>query len=72
MRPARLCALAALSALLGGCLEVDQYPAWVDGQIAGKRDNLPYQVRFHNDKLAWSAQIQNRTLKQNEYNRAKP
>lgn len=72
MKPARLAALAALTALLSGCLEVEQHPAWVDGQIAGKRDNLPYQVLFHNDKLAWSAAIQDRTLKQNEYNRAKP
>lgn len=72
MRPARTAALAALCALLGGCLEVAQYPAWVNGEIAGKAENLPYQVRFHNDKLAWSAAIQNRTLKQNEYLRALP
>ncbi len=65
-------ALAMLCALLGGCLEVEQYPAWVKGQFAGKPDNLPYQVWFHNDKLAWSAAIQNRTLKQNEYLRAMP
>ena len=72
MRPARTFALAGLCALLGGCLEVDQYPVWMKGEIAGKPDNLPYQVRFHNDKLAWSAAIQDRTLKQNEYIRAKP
>lgn len=71
MRPARILALAAC-ALLGGCLEVDQYPAWYEGEIAGKPDNLPYQLRFHNDRLAWSAAIQDRTLKQNEYIRAKP
>jgi hypothetical protein len=72
MRPARAIALAGLCALLGGCLEVDQHPVWVKGEIAGKPDNLPYQVRFHNDKLAWSAAIQDRTLKQNEYIRANP
>ena len=65
-------ALAGLCTLLGGCLEVDQYPVWMKGEIAGKPDNLPYQARFHNDKLAWSAAIQDRTLKQNEYIRAKP
>jgi hypothetical protein len=27
---------------------------------------------FHNDKLAWSATIQNRNNLQNEYNRANP
>lgn len=72
MSPARIAALAAVCAMLGGCLEVEQHPVWVKGQVAGKRDNLPYQVWFHNDKLAWSAAIQNRTLKQNEYIRAKP
>ena len=72
MRPARVMALATLCALLGGCLEVEQQPVWLKGHIAGKADNLPYQVLFHNDKLAWSAAIQDRTLKQNEYIRAKP
>ena len=63
---------ALLPLLLCGCLEVDQHPPWVDGQIAGKRDNLPYQVHFHNDKLAWAATIENRNLRQNEYLRANP
>ena len=72
MRPARVLLLAGLCATLGGCLEPEQYPVWREGKIAGKADNLPYQVRFHNDKLAWSAAIQNRTLKQNEYIRAMP
>ena len=31
-----------------------------------------YQTRFHNDRLAWSATVQNRAMKQNEYNRANP
>ena len=72
MKPVRLAMLAALCSVLCGCLEAEQYPSWVRGEIAGKRENLPYQVRFHNDKLAWSAAIQNRTLKQNEYLRALP
>jgi hypothetical protein len=44
----------------------------VHGQYAGKPDNLPFQVKFHNDRLAWFAAIQDRNLKQNEYNRANP
>lgn len=72
MKRARIVLLAALCALLGGCLEVEQHSPWVRGEIAGKPDSLPYQVWFHNDKLAWSAAIQNRTLKQNEYLRAMP
>ena len=72
MSAPRLCLLAAAAALLSGCLEVDQHPVWVKGAFAGKQDNLPYQVHFHNDKLAWSAKVQDRTLKQNEYLRAHP
>lgn len=72
MSPLRLCAVAACAALLAGCLEVDQHPAWVQGEFAGKRDSLPYQVHFNNDKMAWSARVQDRTLKQNEYLRANP
>ncbi|NNG21940.1 hypothetical protein HGB41_02810 [Massilia sp. ML15P13] len=67
----RYCVLA-LPLLLGGCLEVDQHPEWLRGQYAGKVDNRPYQVRFHNDRLAWAAAINNRNQKQNEYNRANP
>ena len=67
--PKRL--LIALLALpLAGCLEVDQYPAWKRGQYAGKVDQMPYQVHFHGDRLAWNAAIQNRNIHQNEYNRA--
>lgn len=72
MNAARLCALAAVAAMLSGCLEVQQHPAWVKGAFAGKSDNLPYQVRFHNDKRAWAAAVQDRTRKQNEYLRANP
>jgi hypothetical protein len=65
-------AILALPLLLGGCLEVDQYPEWLRGEYAGKEDNRHYQVRFHKDRLAWSAAIQNRAMKQNEYNRSNP
>lgn len=64
--------ILALPLLLSGCLEVDQFPGWVHGEYAGKPDNRQYQVRFHGDRLAWSANILNRGLKQNEYNRANP
>ncbi|OON62436.1 hypothetical protein B0920_02940 [Massilia sp. KIM] len=58
--------------LLAGCLEVDQHPQWLKGEYAGKDDNRHYQVRFHNDRLAWWAAVENRNQKQNEYNRANP
>ncbi len=66
------CLLMLLPLLLAGCLEVDQHPEWIRGEYAGKQDNRHYQKRFHNDRLAWSATIQNRNQKQNEYNRANP
>ena len=72
MSAARLCALAAAVAMLSGCLEVRQEAAWVKGAFAGKRDNLPYQARFHNDKLAWAAAIQDRARNHNENLRARP
>lgn len=63
------CALLAVTLLLGGCLEVEQHPKWVDGEYAGKRDNLPSQVNFQGDKLFWSAAISDRNQRQNEYRR---
>lgn len=72
MSARRLCVAAALPLLLCGCLEVDQAPGWVHGAYQGKVDNLPYQVNFHNDKLAWTAAITDRNHKQNEYERANP
>lgn len=64
--------LLALPVMLAGCLEVDQYPSWVKGQYAGKRDQQPYEQLFHRDRLSWWATLSNRALRQNEYNRAKP
>lgn len=72
MRPLTTVALLAVPLLLAGCLEVDQHPAWIDGKIAGKKDNRQFQVHFNNDKLAWFARISDRNSKQNEYNRANP
>jgi hypothetical protein len=63
---------ALLPLLLCGCLEADQHPAWRRGQYAGKPDNRHFQALFHNDRLSWSATIQNRNQQQNEYNRANP
>jgi hypothetical protein len=63
--------LVTLPLLLGGCLEVDQHPPWVHGQYNGKPDNLPFQVHFHNDRLAWAAAIADRNHLQNEYERTK-
>jgi hypothetical protein len=72
MKRARLIAVCLLPLLLSGCLEVEQHPPWIRGQIAGKDDNRPFQRLFHGDKLAWFAQISNRNNRQNEYNRANP
>ena len=63
---------AGLLVLLSGCLEVKQHPGWIDGAYAGQVDNRASQVRFHNDKMAWSAAVSDRTMHQNEYNRANP
>lgn len=68
----RLILFIAPLAFLAGCLEVEQHPNWVKGQYAGKKDNRQYQVRFHNDKLAWWGAVANRNMSQNEYNRANP
>lgn len=72
MRMIRTLILLAPMALLAGCLEVDQHPTWIKGMYAGKRDDRPMHVLFHNDKLAWWGAIANRTMYQNEYNRANP
>ena len=69
--PVRL-VLILPAVLLAGCLEVDQHPPWLHGEYAGKKDDRHYQRRFHNDRLAWWATIENRNGKQNEYNRANP
>jgi hypothetical protein len=67
------CAIAAaLAVMLSGCLEVRQHPAWIDGKYAGKPDNRSAQTSFHNDKLAWTAHMLDRTQTQNEFNRANP
>jgi hypothetical protein len=57
---------------LSGCLEVDQNPPWREGQYDGKTDNLPQQLRFNGDRLAWNAAIDNRNRHQNEYTRMRP
>ena len=71
MKTLRYC-LLALPLFLTGCLEVAQHPEWLRGEYAGKTDNRHFQTHFHNDRLAWSAAVQNRAMKQNEYNRANP
>jgi hypothetical protein len=59
----------ALALLLAGCLEVEQHPAWRNGQYDGKADPLPQQRYFHNDRLAWLATLINRNWRQDEYAR---
>ena len=69
MRSTRLLPLLAVAGLLVGCLEVDQYPGWADGQYDGKTDDLPQQACFHGDRLAWNAAINDRNWLQHEYGR---
>jgi hypothetical protein len=64
--------LIATALLLTGCLEEDQYPAWREGKYDGKADNLPQQLRFSGDRLAWNAALDNRNRHQNEYARMRP
>ena len=68
-RPALLFALAGACLLLSGCLEVQQHPLWRSGKYNGKKDNLPSQVLYHGDRMAWIATIQNRNWLQDEYPR---
>jgi hypothetical protein len=72
MKQMRLLMTTLIAVMLGGCLEVEQYPGWRNGEYNGKPDNLPHQVHFHNDRLAWNAAITNRNHLQNEYERTKP
>ncbi len=72
MKRIRIFLMLSLPLVLSGCLEVQQHPAWRNGQYAGKGDDRQFQRLFHNDKLAWFAAIQDRMLNQNEYNRANP
>lgn len=64
--------LVALATLLGGCLEVDQYPAYAHGEYAGKKDDLAPMRKFGNRQAEWQAAVSTRTGFQNEYLRAKP
>jgi hypothetical protein len=63
--------IAALLLLSACSLEVEQHPAWIEGEYNGKKDDLPQKVYFHNDRLAWNAAINNRNHFQNEYVRTK-
>ena len=64
--------LIASLLLLSACsLEVEQHPAWIDGEYNGKKDDMPQRAYFHNDRQAWNAVINNRNHLQNEYNRTK-
>ena len=72
MKKLHLIVFLPLALALSGCLEVEQHPAWIKGEYAGKKDPRHYQTLFHNDKLSWNAAIVNRNNQQNEYNRANP
>lgn len=72
MSTVRLLLIGLLPLLLGGCLEVEQHPAWQHGQYQGKPDNRSAQANFQGDQSSWQAAIANRNQLQNEYNRARP
>ncbi len=61
--------LLLLLAGLGGCLEVNQHPAWREGAYQGKPDTRPEHTHYANDRLAWHAALVNRNYLQNEYRR---
>lgn len=69
MKCIRLLSAALMMAVLAGCLEVEQHPPWLHGYYDGKPDDLPEQRRYHSDRLAWNAAIDNRNRHQNEYTR---
>lgn len=69
MRPATLLPFAGACLLLAGCLEVEQHPMWRQGAYDGKPDNLPQQVLYHGDRMAWASTVQNRNWLQDEYPR---
>jgi len=71
-KPFRFLAAMLLPLLLGGCLEVEQHPTWIDGKYDGKPDNLPQRAHFHGDRLAWNAAIADRNQLQSEYQRTNP
>jgi len=68
----RLFLAVGLAVLLGGCLEVAQYPAYENGAYAGKKDDQAPARKFSNNQAAWQAAVSTRTGFQNEYLRAKP
>lgn len=61
--------VSTLALLVAGCLEVEQHPPWRDGQYDGKTDQRHADRRFHGDRLAWNAVIDNRVGRQDEYRR---
>jgi hypothetical protein len=67
MKPRMVFLVVLTSVVLGGCLEVEQHPAWRDGRYDGKADDLPQQRNFHNDRMAWMATVINRNWHQDEY-----
>lgn len=69
---AMLAAAVAVASMLSGCLEVDQHPAYANGQYAGKHDNRAADTSFKGDSAALNAALAARTKTQNEYNRANP
>lgn len=64
--------LIGMTVLLGGCLEVEQHPAWQNGHYNGKPDALPHQTHFRNDRLMWMGVLVNRNHLQDEYVRMRP
>jgi hypothetical protein len=70
MKPSSLLMWLCASALLAGCLEVEQHPPFMNGAYNGKPDQLAWQREFHDSKLAWNAAISNRNHQQNEYLRS--
>ena len=65
-------ALAVMTVLLAGCLEVEQHPPWQRGAYDGKPDQRVHAAHFRGDRGAWQAAVTDRTHLQDEYRRARP
>lgn len=62
--------IAVLIGLLGGCGEYKQSVTYENGGYQGKRDTRPWDSEhFMHDSSVWKQMVNERTQRQNEYQR---